>query len=94
VLTVNVDRSTVNGQWSRGVHGQWVPRVSLDLRADRWAPRVRPEKEKEKGLGQVVGLKELGRLVRPNRLGSARGSAWSAAQQAGSGSGLAGHLGP
>jgi hypothetical protein len=53
-------RSTVRGV--NGSHGQPHPE------ADGWGPRSGWEKEKEKGLGLVLGPKELGWLDRPNRL--------------------------
>jgi hypothetical protein len=74
--------STVNGQ---GVHGQRAPRVSLGTRLTGGPLELGLAKEKEKGSGWFWAQMRWAGLVSPTRLGSARGSAWSAARQAGFG---------
>jgi hypothetical protein len=92
---VSVDQSTLTGQQSKGQRSVG-PAGQPHPEADRWAPGSgRDKREKEKGFGLVLGTIQLGRLGWLNKawLSSAHGSAWPAAQQAGSGSGLAGRAG-
>jgi hypothetical protein len=83
----SVDRSALTGQRSTVKVGprSTGPTGQPSPEADRWAPRVRPEKEKEK-VRPGCGLNfSWAGSIGPTGLGSARGSAWPAAQQAGSG---------